>query len=77
MAFLRLLTVGYVDRVVKLDYNSLYPSIILTYGIETNIDIMGVMSAMLEYVLTQRELYKGLKAEFGGKSKKMRKLLKQ
>lgn len=71
----RLLTVGYVDRVVKLDYNSLYPSIILTYGIETNIDIMGVMSAMLEYVLTQRELYKGLKAEFGGKSKKMRKLL--
>lgn len=71
----RLLTVGYVDRVVKLDYNSLYPSIILTYGIETNIDIMGVMSAMLEYVLTQRELYKGLKAEFGGKSKQMRKLL--
>lgn len=71
----RLLTVGYVDRVVKLDYNSLYPSIILSYGIETNIDIMGVMSAMLEYVLTQRELYKGLKAEFGGKSKKMRKLL--
>lgn len=71
----RLLTVGYVDRVVKLDYNSLYPSIILTYGIETNIDIMGVMSAMLEYVLTQRELYKGLKAEFGGKPKKMRKLL--
>jgi hypothetical protein len=71
----RLLTVGYVDRVVKLDYNSLYPSIILTYGIETNIDIMGVMSAMLEYVLTQRELYKGLKAEFSGKSKQMRKLL--
>lgn len=71
----RLLTVGYVDRVVKLDYNSLYPSIILTYGIETNIDIMGVMSTMLEYVLTQRELYKGLKAEFGGKSKQMRKLL--
>ena len=71
----RLLTVGYVDRVVKLDYNSLYPSIILSYGIETNIDIMGVMSAMLEYVLTQRELYKGLKAEFGGKSKQMRKLL--
>jgi hypothetical protein len=66
----RLLTVGYVDRVVKLDYNSLYPSIILTYGIHTDIDIMGVMSAMLEYVLTQRELYKGLKADFKGKSKK-------
>lgn len=66
----RLLTVGYVDRVVKLDYNSLYPSIILTYGIHTDIDIMGVMSAMLEYVLTQRELYKGLKAEYKSKSKK-------
>ena len=71
----RLLTVGYVDRVVKLDYNSLYPSIILTYGINTDIDIMGVMSAMLEYVLTQRELYKGLKAEFGSKAKAMKKLL--
>lgn len=66
----RLLTVGYVDRVVKLDYNSLYPSIILTYGIDTDIDIMGVMSAMLEYVLTERELYKGLKAEFKSKAKK-------
>ena len=71
----RLLTVGYVDRVVKLDYNSLYPSIILTYGIHTDIDIMGVMSAMLEYVLTQRELYKGLKADFKGKSKKEMKKL--
>lgn len=71
----RLLTVGFVDRVVKLDYNSLYPSIILSYGIHTDIDIMGAMSAMLEYVLTQRELYKGLKAEYKGKSKKMFKLL--
>lgn len=71
----RLLTVGYVDRVVKLDYNSLYPSITLTYGIETDVDIMGVMPAMLEYVLTQRELYKGLKAEFKAKSKaEMKKL---
>lgn len=71
----RLLTVGYVDRVVKLDYNSLYPSIILTYGINSDIDIMGVMSSMLEYVLTQRELYKGLKAEFGSKAKKLKKQL--
>lgn len=65
----RLLTVGYVDRVVKLDYNSLYPSIILTYGINTDIDIMGAMSAMLEYVLSQREYYKGLKKSFGKKKK--------
>lgn len=73
----RLLRVGYVDRVVKLDYNSLYPSIILTYGIKTDIDIMGVMSAMLEHVLTQRELYKGLKADFAAKAKLMKKMLGQ
>lgn len=71
----RLLTVGYVDRVVKLDYNSLYPSIILTYNIQTDIDIMGVLNGMLEYILTQRELYKGLKAEFGNKADEMKKLL--
>lgn len=71
----RLLTVGYVDRVVKLDYNSLYPSIILTYGIHSDVDIMGVMDGMLEYVLTQRELYKKLKADFGEKAKKEREKL--
>lgn len=71
----RLLKVGFVDRVVKLDYNSLYPSIILSYGINTDIDIMGAMSEMLNYVLTQREYYKGLKAEYKSKSKKMTKLL--
>ena len=59
----RLLTVGYVDRIVKLDYNSLYPSIILSYGINSPIDIMGTMSSLLEYILTQREHYKGLKNE--------------
>ena len=63
----RLLSVGFVDRVVKLDYNSLYPSIILTWGIRSPIDIMNVMSALLEYILTEREYYKGLKAEFGEK----------
>lgn len=61
----RLLKVGYVDRIVKLDYNSLYPSIILTFGIKSPIDIMGVMNSLLEYILTQREHYKGLKAQYG------------
>lgn len=61
----RLLTVGYVDRIVKLDYNSLYPSIILSYDINAEIDIMGTMSSMLEYILTQREHYKGLKKKYG------------
>ena len=44
----RLLVTGYVDKIIKLDYNSLYPSIILTHDITTNVDIMGAMSMMLE-----------------------------
>jgi len=57
----RLLNVGYVDDVVKLDYNSLYPSIILTWGISDTTDLMNAMLKMLEYVLTQREIYKAQK----------------
>lgn len=72
----RLLKVGYVDRIVKLDYNSLYPSIILTFGIKSPIDIMGVMNALLEYILTQREYYKGLKAKFGKEADELKEKLK-
>lgn len=57
----RLLKVGYVDNVVKLDYNSLYPSIILTWGIEDEKDLMGTMLKFLEYVLTTREESKKFK----------------
>lgn len=69
----RLLCVGYVDRIVKLDFNSLYPSIILTFNIKTPVDVMGVMNAILEYILTQREYFKELKGEAGGKAKKIKK----
>ena len=61
----RLLKVGYVDNVIKLDYNSLYPSIILTWGIEDQKDLMGTMLKFLEYVLTTREVSKGLKKKAG------------
>lgn len=64
----RLLKVGYIPNVQKLDYNSLYPSIILSFAIKTKIDISGAMPAMLEYILTQREYYKGLKGEYGKKA---------
>lgn len=57
----RLLSVGFVDNVAKFDYNSLYPSIILTWGIKDSKDLMGAMLAFLEHVLTQREKYKDLK----------------
>lgn len=60
----RLLTVGYIPNVQKLDYNSLYPSIILSFGIKTPIDISNAMPAMLEYVLTQREYFKGLTGKY-------------
>ena len=63
----RLLRTGYVDRVVKLDYNSLYPSVILTWNIPNEVDPSGVLNQMLNYVLGQREKYKELKAEAGAK----------
>lgn len=57
----RLLSVGYVSNVVKLDFNSLYPSIILTWALTTFKDLKNVMLSLLEYVLTNREKYKKLK----------------
>ena len=71
----RLLKTGFVDRIVKLDYNSLYPSVILTWHISTPIDVMNVMLSFLEYILTQREKYKELKAEAGEKADEFKKLL--
>ena len=72
----RLLKTGYVDRIVKLDYNSLYPSVILTWHISTPIDVMNVMLSFLEYILTEREKYKGLKGEAGDKLDQFKNLLK-
>lgn len=71
----RLLKVGLVDRIVKLDYNSLYPSIMLTWNIESEVDIMHVINAFLNYVLTQREYYKGLKADAGSKVDELKEIL--
>ena len=71
----RLLVTGYVDRILKLDYNSLYPSIILTHNINSKIDIMGAMSAMLEYILTKREEYKGEKKSADKKVRELTQLI--
>ena len=71
----RLLVTGYVDKIIKLDYNSLYPSIILTHDITTNIDIMGAMSMMLEYILTKREEYKGEKKSADKKVREITQLI--
>lgn len=71
----RLLKVGFVDNVAKFDYNSLYPSIILTWGITDPKDLMMAMLAFLEHVLTQREKYKKLKKQAGKDKDKYKKEL--
>lgn len=57
----RVLKLGYVSNAAKLDYNSLYPSTELTWGISTKKDISGAMPKFLNYMLTNREKYKKLK----------------
>lgn len=54
----RLLKVGGCGPIVKLDYNSLYPSIILTWAIEDEKDISGATLKFLNYMLTSREAFK-------------------
>lgn len=71
----RLLILGYVDNVVKLDYNSLYPSIDLTWNVSSSLDITDSMLSFLNYILTQREKYKELKAVAGGKCKKLKAMI--
>ena len=68
----RLCSTGYVKNVIKLDYNSLYPSIMLTWFIDPDVDIQAVLPAMLNYVLTQREKYKKLKKEAAKNAEKLR-----
>lgn len=72
----RLLKTGFADRIVKLDYNSLYPSIMLTWNIMNDLDIDDAMLELLNYVLTNRELYKQLKADEGAKAKAIKNKLK-
>ena len=72
----RLLKTGWVNRIVKLDFNSLYPSIILTWNIRTALDVMNVMLYFLEYILTEREKYKELKGEAGDMVDKIKEKIK-
>ena len=69
----RLLRTGRVDRIVKLDYNSLYPSIILTWNLTSPMDITHIMNHLLDYVLTTREKYKDAKGAAGKMAKSLAK----
>ena len=73
----RLLKTGYAPNIVKLDYNSLYPSIILTWNIDNRVDSTNVLNKLLNYVLTEREKYKELKAQAGAKVSELKDKLKQ
>lgn len=68
----RLEKTGLCTNVAKLDYNSLYPSIDLTYGYKSEVDIADSMQTMLEYVLSQREYYKGLKKKYAKEADKFK-----
>ena len=72
----RLIKTGYVDRVAKFDYNSLYPSIMLTWGITDENDTEHSVLSFLNYVLSQREKYKRLKKEAGKRANKIKEQLK-
>jgi len=61
----RLLRVGRVTDCWKEDYNSLYPSEIITNNIKTVLDISDGMILMLEHMLSEREKYKNLKNAAG------------
>lgn len=73
----RLLKVGYVDRIVKLDYNSLYPSIMLTWKVKTPLDVTNAMLSFLRYILSEREKFKGLKKKAGKEADKIETKIKE
>jgi len=51
---------GYSERIIKIDYASLYPMIQLTEGVFPIFDITGVMEKLLLYLTTTRNIYKKL-----------------
>ena len=49
---------GYTEKIIKIDYASLYPMIQLTDKVFPMFDITGVMEKMLLYMTTTRNIYK-------------------
>jgi len=67
----RLLKIGFSKNIVKLDYNSLYPSIQITHDVFPSADVTGALKGMLTYIYDSRIMYKDLmnKADKEGNSK--------
>jgi len=51
---------GFIERIIKIDYSGLYPSIQLTDDIFPIFDITGVIKKILLYLTTTRNIYKKL-----------------
>lgn len=51
---------GYTEKIIKIDYASLYPMIQLTDNVFPIFDITGVMKKFLLYMTTTRNIYKKL-----------------
>jgi len=51
---------GYSEKIVKIDYASLYPMLQLTWDIFPMFDITGVIKKILLYLTTTRNIYKKL-----------------
>ena len=68
----RLLKVGYVPDLAKFDYNSLYPSIILSWEIKSPKDLMDSMLKFLAFMLSQRQICKDLKKAAGKEKNRLK-----
>lgn len=67
----KIFKVGFVKNVVKYDYNSMYPTIALTYNIRLSTDVLNAMPSMLEYILGEREMYKGLMKAYSSNAERI------
>lgn len=73
----RLLKVGYVPDLAKFDYNSLYPSIILSWEIKSPKDLMDSMLKFLAFMLSQRQICKDLKKAAGKEKNRLKEELEK
>ena len=60
----KVIKTGYSERVLKLDYSSLYPSIQLVHGIFPECDITNALKMFLKYFRDTRIHYKKLASQF-------------